>query len=102
MAVITRDGVEGKGCSNPECRKWKPLSDFPTDPTHGPTQGGRHCRCKECHREAYKRRRASRLGHHPIAQVPREAVSPSRLRWSRDENVAAVSRRSGVTPLQTS
>lgn len=29
-------------------------------------------------------------------------LSPSRLRWSRDENVAAVNRRPGVTPLQTS
>ena len=52
----TRNGVKGKVCSG--CRKWKPLDDFPTDPTHPPSQGGKHCRCKECHRSAAATRRA--------------------------------------------
>jgi hypothetical protein len=51
-----RDGVEGKICSG--CREWKPLDDFPADPTHPPSQGGKHCRCKECHRNAAATRRA--------------------------------------------
>jgi len=45
----TRNGIQGKVCST--CRHWKPLDDFPTDPTHPPSQGGRHCRCRECHRK---------------------------------------------------
>jgi hypothetical protein len=44
MAVTVRDGVRGKICST--CKQWKPLDDFPTDPAHGKSQGGRHCRCK--------------------------------------------------------
>ncbi len=48
MAIIMREGVRGKICST--CKQWKPLDDFPTDPTHGKSQGGRHCRCKSCHR----------------------------------------------------
>jgi hypothetical protein len=47
MAVTTRDGTHGKICST--CQKWKPLGDFPPDRTHGLSQGGRHCRCRECH-----------------------------------------------------
>ena len=42
----TINGVQGKVCST--CKEWKPLGEFPTDPTHRPSQGGRHCRCKEC------------------------------------------------------
>lgn len=49
MAIETRDGVPGKVCSR--CRIWKPLEEFPTDPTHGSSQGGRHCNCRQCHRE---------------------------------------------------
>ena len=48
MAIVIKKGVKGKVCST--CRKWKQLDDFPTDRTHCSTQGGRHCRCKECHR----------------------------------------------------
>jgi len=58
----TRDGIAGKVCST--CKAWKPLEQFPTDPTHPPSQGGRHCRCKECHRRkaAAKRSAARRVG----------------------------------------
>lgn len=52
MAIIIKNGIKGKVCST--CRKWKPLDEFPTDPTHGDSQGGRHCRCKECHRNKAK------------------------------------------------
>ena len=49
MAVLVRNGVPGKFCST--CKEWKPLTEFPTDPTHPPSQGGRHCRCKACFTE---------------------------------------------------
>lgn len=52
MAIIIKNGIKGKECSI--CHIWKPLEEFPTDPTHGPSQGGRHCRCKECHRSKEK------------------------------------------------
>ena len=52
MAIETRGEIIGKICS--KCRKWKPLSDFPKDRTHGESQGGRHCRCKLCHSEVRK------------------------------------------------
>ena len=55
MAVIVKRGVEGKICST--CDAWKPLSDFPAHRTHGPSQGGRHCRCLECHRVAARKKR---------------------------------------------
>ena len=55
MAIIVKNGIEGKRCS--KCHQWKALEEFPTDPTHGPSQGGRHCRCKECHRTKAKTRR---------------------------------------------
>lgn len=55
MVIIIKNSINGKVCST--CRKWKPLDDFPTDPTHGPSQGGRHCSCKECHRTKAKLRR---------------------------------------------
>jgi hypothetical protein len=48
MAIIVKAGIEGKKCST--CHTWKPLKEFSTDPTHGTSQGGRHCRCKECHK----------------------------------------------------
>lgn len=48
MALITQNKIVGKVCSR--CRTWKSLEDFPKDRTHGPLQGGRHCRCKECHK----------------------------------------------------
>lgn len=47
MALITRNGIIGKVCSI--CHVWKPLNEFPKDPSHGPSQGGHHCRCKKCH-----------------------------------------------------
>jgi len=47
MAIIVKDGISGKVCSH--CREWKPLHEFPSDPTHGDLQGGRHCRCYLCH-----------------------------------------------------
>lgn len=46
MAIEIRNGLEGKVCSS--CRVWKPLDDFPRDKSKGDTQGGRHCKCKEC------------------------------------------------------
>jgi hypothetical protein len=52
MAIIRRGGRDGKVCST--CRRWKPLENSPTDPSHGPTQGRRHCRCKACHPAAAK------------------------------------------------
>lgn len=54
--VETRNGIRGKVCST--CRTWKPLDDFPTDPIHRASQGGRHCRCKECHKNAASQHRA--------------------------------------------
>lgn len=58
MAIVIKHGIKGKVCST--CRKWKPLDDFPTDPTHGASQGGRHCRCKECHRTKARLQRQQR------------------------------------------
>src|SRR5260370_41189925 len=52
-----RNGIQGKVCST--CKQWKPLDAFPTDPTHPPTQGGRHCRCRECHRKMSAKKRAA-------------------------------------------
>ncbi len=37
MAIITRNGTDGKVCST--CDQWKPLQEFPRDRTHGATQG---------------------------------------------------------------
>ena len=51
----TRNGTQGKVCST--CNQWTPLDLFPTDPTHPPSQGGRHCRCKECHRKRAAKKR---------------------------------------------
>lgn len=48
MVIIEKDGIAGKKCSH--CREWYPLSEFPPDPSHGESQGGRHCRCYSCHR----------------------------------------------------
>ena len=56
MAVIQRKGVDGKVCST--CRDWKPLAEFPSDRTHRPSQGFKHCRCTACHRAAYHTRKA--------------------------------------------
>jgi len=59
MAIIIKNGLEGKVCST--CRVWKPLIEFPLDSSHGPSQGGRHCRCKECHRrKAHEKRQAGK------------------------------------------
>ncbi|MBZ5678572.1 MAG: hypothetical protein LAO24_00555 [Acidobacteriia bacterium] len=52
-----RNGIRGKVCST--CRLWKPLDAFSTDPTHPASQGGRHCRCKECHRKIATKKRAA-------------------------------------------
>jgi hypothetical protein len=52
MALSMREGIIGKVCST--CRTWKPLGEFPPDRTHGASQGGRHCRCRACHRAKSK------------------------------------------------
>jgi hypothetical protein len=57
--IDRRNGVDGKICST--CRQWKPLSAYHDDRTSPPSQGGKHCRCKECHeKDAAKRRARSR------------------------------------------
>lgn len=56
MAVTVRKGIEGKECS--DCHEWKPLTEYYTDPTHGLSQGGRHCVCRACHSRKGKERRA--------------------------------------------
>src|ERR1051326_9063933 len=61
MALEIRNGITGKVCSR--CRTWKALHEYPTDRTHGPTQGGRHCRCRACHRDvSAEKRKAAREG----------------------------------------
>ena len=55
MAIIEKNGVAGKICSH--CKRWKLLAEFPLDPTHGTSQGGRHCTCKKCHRSKYREKR---------------------------------------------
>ena len=57
MAIIEKNGVKGKTC--PTCRSWKSLDAFPIDPAKGVTQGGRHCRCRACHRLVAKNRRVN-------------------------------------------
>src|SRR5581483_1959284 len=54
--VEIRNGIQGKVCST--CKQWKLLDAFPTDPTHPLSQGGRHCRCKNCHRKRAAERRS--------------------------------------------
>jgi hypothetical protein len=49
MAIENKNGVDGKYCST--CDEWKSLADFPKDASHGPLQGGCHCRCKACHKK---------------------------------------------------
>lgn len=49
MAISTKNGVEGKVCSH--CSKWKELYKFPNDASKGTSQGGKHCVCKECHKQ---------------------------------------------------
>lgn len=56
MAVTIRNGIRGKRC--PACRNWKPLTEFPPDPSKGSSQGGRHCHCRACHRKADRKRRS--------------------------------------------
>lgn len=60
MAIITKHGIDGKVCST--CKKWKALDDFPRDRTHGASQGGRHCRCKACHKAKRQTRHLDRAG----------------------------------------
>ena len=55
MAILVKNGIEGKICSH--CKQWKPLTEFPRDHSHPPSQGGRHCACKECHRSKYYQKR---------------------------------------------
>jgi hypothetical protein len=38
MAIVVNNGIEGKIYST--CNQWKPLTDFPTDRTHGQSQSG--------------------------------------------------------------
>lgn len=52
MAIIIKNGIKGKVCST--CKKWKPLSEYHRDSSHGDSQGGRHCRCKSCYFEKRK------------------------------------------------
>ena len=59
MAIIKKNGIDGKACST--CEKWKPLNEFPTDHTKGQSQGGRHCRCRECHRLLAQKRHKSKV-----------------------------------------
>jgi hypothetical protein len=67
--IVQRSGVGGKVCSH--CKVWKPLADFPRDPSHGSSQAGRHCICRSCRREKGKaareraRRTRSLLEKHP-------------------------------------
>lgn len=49
MAIKTKNGIDGKVCSN--CGEWKSLNEFPNDSSKGETQGGKHCVCKQCHRQ---------------------------------------------------
>lgn len=56
-STINYDLLGGKVCSR--CRIWKPFSEFPSDRTHGASQGYRHCRCRACHSEV---RRAKKRG----------------------------------------
>jgi hypothetical protein len=70
MAVTIQDGVPGKRCAT--CHHWKPLTDFPSDPTKGESQGARHCRCRECHSQEGKTRRADRRA--VIARAKQEGL----------------------------
>ena len=56
--IILKNGIEGKVCST--CRVSKPLSEYYRDRSHGPSQGGRHCRCKICYKRG-RRQQAMRL-----------------------------------------
>jgi hypothetical protein len=59
VIAIIRDGaVEKKRC--PKCGGLKALSDFSPDRTHGPAQGGRHCRCKLCKAQMHGRATATK------------------------------------------
>ena len=51
--ILEKNGVRGKTC--PSCDTWKPLEEFPRDSSKGESQGGRHCRCKECHKRDYQK-----------------------------------------------
>jgi len=52
MVIVVSNGVESKVCGG--CNQWKPLDDFYADRTKGPSQGGKHCRCKSCHTAYHK------------------------------------------------
>ena len=56
MAIIKKDGIEGKECSC--CRTWKPLDDYYDNAGHPPSQGGKHCTCKECTAKKGKAKRS--------------------------------------------
>lgn len=57
MALETRNGIVGKVCSS--CKGWKPLDGFYRDGSHGATQAGRHCRCKECYKKGRQAQKAN-------------------------------------------
>jgi len=61
MAIEICTGIEGKHCST--CGAWKPLTDFYRDSSHPPSQGGRHCRCKECYKDGRKAQTAQKADH---------------------------------------
>jgi hypothetical protein len=54
----------GKQCSR--CHKWKPLDEFPRDRTLGPSQSERHCRCRQCHKEAVEERKLKKGQPGPV------------------------------------
>lgn len=49
MAIVYRNHIAGKICANPECRQWKPVSEFHPARLLGiPVGDGYKSRCKEC------------------------------------------------------
>ena len=59
MATL-QSGIQGKICSG--CGEWKPLSEYFKDRTHGPSQGGRHCRYRRCDSAYHEAHRALHRG----------------------------------------
>lgn len=64
MAIEMRLGKEGKECSS--CRGWRPLTAFFRDRTHGDSQAGRHCRCKDCYKHGRKKQALQRALVHEV------------------------------------
>ncbi len=52
------NGVTEKLCFC--CNHWKPLTDFsPGGRSHGSSEGGKHCECRECNAARHRRRYAA-------------------------------------------